>query len=58
MNPLDELWDLIIEYGIANESELQLVTCINGYNEETLNDVIYARTGFRSIEQYNEYMEE
>lgn len=57
MNPLDELWDLIIEYGIANESELQLVVDIVGYSERTLNDVIFARTGFRSMEQYNEYME-
>lgn len=49
---LNELWDAIIENGIANEGELELVTYINGYNEDTLNDVIYVRTGYRSIEQY------
>lgn len=47
----NEIWDYIIDNGIATEEELKLVTCINGYNEETLNNVIYVRTGYRSIEQ-------
>ena len=46
-----ELWDAIVEHGIATEEELELVTAINGYNEDTLNDVIYVRTGYRNIEQ-------
>lgn len=45
------IWDAIIEYGIATEEELSLVTAINGYNEDALNDVIFVRTGCRSIEQ-------
>ena len=48
---VDEVWDLLIEYGVATQEELGLVTCINGYNIDTLNDVIYARTGYRDIEQ-------
>lgn len=49
-----KLWDAIIENGIATEDELQLVTDIIGYTLDTLNDVIYARTGYRSIEDYLE----
>ena len=48
-----KLWDLIVEYGVATEEELQLVTSINGYSLEALVDVIYARTGY-SIEQFLE----
>lgn len=48
---ISTIWDTIIEYGIATEEELELVTAINGYNEDTLNDVIYVRTGYRNIEQ-------
>ena len=48
---IDEVWDLLIEYGVATQEELELITCINGYNIDTLNDVIYARTGYRNIEQ-------
>lgn len=55
---LNELWNTIVGYEIANDDELRLVTDINGYNEETLNDVIYARTGCRDIEQFLEEIEE
>lgn len=49
---LSKLWDNIISYDIATEQELQLITSINGYNETTLNDVIYVRTGYHTLEQY------
>lgn len=55
---LNELWNEIVNYEISNDDELRLVTDINGYNEETLNDVIYARTGCRDIEQFLEEIEE
>lgn len=45
------LWDFIEQNGIATADEMQLVTCINGWNEETMMDIIYARTGNRSVEQ-------
>ena len=50
----NELWTLIAEYGIATDSEIDLVTDINGNSIETLNDIIYARTGYRDIESYEE----
>ena len=40
------LWEFIIDNNIATESELQLVTSINGWTEETMNDVIYAKKDF------------
>ena len=45
------LWEFIVDNNIATESELQLVTSINGLNEETMTDIIYAKTGLRSYEQ-------
>lgn len=51
---INKIWDLLIEYGIATQEELQLVTCINGYNIDTMNDIIYARTAHRDIEQLME----
>lgn len=49
-----DTYDFIIEYDIATENELTLVCCINGRSVETLNDVIYARTGYRNMEQIKE----
>lgn len=50
----NELWTLIVEYGIATNSEIDLVTDINGNSIETLNNIIYAHTGYRDIESYEE----
>ena len=49
-----EIWDKIVEYKIATEQELALITNICGYNEDVLNDVIFERTGYRDMEQYEE----
>lgn len=51
---LIEIWDYIVETGIATEDELRLVTSINGTNEDSLNSVLYSRTGYRSLEQLTE----
>ena len=51
MTSISELWDYIIDNSLASEEALRLVTNINGYNEDTLNDVLYATTGYRDLEQ-------
>ena len=56
MNDIDieSRWDYLVDTGIATEKELQLITNINGYNMESLNDVIYVKTGYRTAEQLQE----
>lgn len=49
---LIELWDYMVEQRIATDDELRLVTSIDGMNIDTLNDVLYVRTGYRDIKQY------
>ena len=53
-NDVNELWNELENRGIATNEEMQLVTDINGYSVETLNDVLYARTGYRSLKQMDE----
>lgn len=48
------IYDFILENGFTSEETLQVVTAINGYSVETLNDVIYATTGYHSMQQYIE----
>ena len=52
MTEVGEIYNTLVERGIATEDELNLITDINGYSVETLNDVIYARTGCRCIEDF------
>lgn len=51
---LDELWDKLIDDAGVSEDTLKVVTSINGYNIDTLEDILYATTGFRSFEQLDE----
>ena len=50
----DEAWDYLVEMGIATEAELQLVCNINGFSLESIESVIYARTGLRGMDQLRE----
>ena len=42
---LEQKMEFLIEHGIATEEEIRLVTCINGWNDESLDDIYYAREG-------------
>lgn len=55
---LNEIYDYFVEYGIATEEEIQLVTDINGWNEDTFNDILFARSEYRDMEQYLMYEDE
>jgi hypothetical protein len=46
-------WDTLIDLGVS-EDTLRVVTSINGYSVDTLEDVLYATTGYRSFEQLEE----
>ena len=51
----EKKYDTVIEYEVATESELDLVKCITpGSWTEIIDDIIFARTGYRSFEQWAE----
>ena len=52
---LEQYYDYLIEYLGVNEETIKCITSINGYNEETLDSVLYYFTGYRDLEQYLEY---
>lgn len=51
---LEQLYDNLIEHGIATDEEILLVTKINGWNKDSMNDILFVRTGYRNWEQYTE----
>ena len=55
---INHMYDTILEIGLCTFEELELVTCINGFNEQALNDIVYAREGYQTLDQYLEYRNE
>ena len=47
----EQAWEYFTDYLNVSEETLKVVTAINGYNLETLEDVLYAVSGYRSFEQ-------
>lgn len=47
---MDDAWDTLMALGVS-EQTLQIVTSINGYTMDTLTDILYAHTGYRSFDQ-------
>ena len=47
---LNEMWDTLLEIGVS-EQTLQVVTNINGYNEQSMKDILYVVTGYNDFDQ-------
>ena len=46
---VSEMWNILLNY--TSEEVLRVVTDINGYSEETMEDILYAVMGYRSFDQ-------
>tara|TARA_R110000823_G_scaffold314425_1_gene443552 strand:- start:58 stop:231 length:174 start_codon:yes stop_codon:yes gene_type:complete len=46
-----ETYEYLVDNGIATDDEIILVTNINGYNLESLNAILFVRTGCNDLEQ-------
>lgn len=46
---LSDIYNAIIDHGIATEAEVDLCTGIHGFTEEELSNIVYYRTGLYSI---------
>jgi len=54
MDKLQELWGYLIDSGLVTDQEIDLVVNINGYNLETLESILYVRSGYRSLDQIDD----
>ena len=47
---INEMWDTLLELGVS-EPTLQVVTDINGYNEQAMKNILYSVTGYNDFDQ-------
>lgn len=48
---VNEVYNYLVNNSYFMDDELRLITEINGFNLETLNDCLLARYGYRDLEQ-------
>jgi len=48
----DEYFNNLVEFNVATKKEIQLVVNICGWSKETLDSILYARTGYNSWNQF------
>lgn len=47
----NDMWDALMERYDISKQALDIVTSINGFSTETMEDVLYVATGLRSFDQ-------
>ena len=52
------MYDVLVERFGVSEQTVNVVTAINGYSNETMEDILYAVTGYKYFEQVLEEGEE
>lgn len=52
---LKDYSNYLIENVGVNEEVVNCITSINGYNEDTLDNILYYYTGYRDLKQYTRY---
>lgn len=50
----EQMWEYLEETIGVSQETLDVVTSINGFSEETMLDILYAVTGYRSFDQLEE----
>ena len=45
-----EMWETLLRLGVS-EQTLQVVTDINGYNEQSMKNILYSVTGYNDFDQ-------
>lgn len=57
MTNTEIFYNYLIDHGIATEDEIILVTNILGDTQETYEDILYARTGYKYFDQLEDFEE-
>lgn len=55
---IENMENTLLEFGIATEDEINIVSNINGYSVESMEAILYAKTGYRDIYQLLEELED
>ena len=49
---VDEMYDYLVDVVGVSEETVRVVTYINGYSKESMEDILYVVTGYENFDQY------
>lgn len=55
---VQDMEDILIEYGICSEEFADGAICVGGWNVETMKRILFYKTGFRNFDQLLQELEE
>ena len=53
----EEMYDYLMDVIGVSQETMSVVCCINGFSKETMENILYAVTGYRYFDQYLEELE-
>jgi len=53
-NTIEDMYNYLVDVVGVQEQTMQVATALNGYNTQTMCDVLYVLTGYRDFTQYDE----
>lgn len=54
----EAMYDYLMDVLGVSQETMSVVCCINGFNTETMESILYAVTGYRSFEQLEDDLNE
>lgn len=48
---IDRIWDFLVDNAICTDEEIGLAVALCGKNVQTMERVLFIRTGYRSLDQ-------
>lgn len=54
---VEDMAEILLDNNCCSEEIIQVVTNIDGYSRETMEDILYATTGYRYFDSFLEDLE-
>ncbi len=51
---VERMQEILIEWFNVSEETMRIITAINGYNEDTMKDILFVVAGYRDFDQLEE----
>lgn len=55
---IEDMYDYLMDVVGVSQETMSVACCINGFNQSTMESILYAITGYSDFQQYEEELNE